>query len=287
MTRLGIVGSDNSHAIAFSKLCNVDDNDLRVDDAKVVAVFGEEAERTEEVSREGQIPTIAERPEDMIGDVDAVLVVFRDGRKHRKFAEPFIREGIPTFVDKPLAVSTEDATALLELADKKGGLLTSFSTLRYAGDMLSFRSEMDKLGPIASAVFSGPADRQSEYGGLPFYGIHIAEMLQALVGTGVESVCANENGKNIAATLNYADGKLAVLNFLGEASYVFHMLAFAKDGWNGRALDASTCYQDGLEVVLDMVKTGKRPLTDEELLEPVRVLEAIEESLTSGGSIRM
>ncbi len=104
MIRLGIVGSDNSHAIAFSKLCNVADNDLRVDGAKVVAVYGEEAERTAEVSREGQISKIVERPEDMIGDVDAVLVVFRDGGKHRKFAEPFVRERIPTFVDEPLVV---------------------------------------------------------------------------------------------------------------------------------------------------------------------------------------
>jgi predicted dehydrogenase len=287
MVRIGMVGSDNSHAIAFSKLCNVTENDLRVEGAQVVAVFGEEEARTQEVSEEGRIPKIVSRPEDMIGDVDAVLVVFRHGGKHREYAEPFVREGIPTFVDKPLAVSSEDARALLDLADAKGSLLTSFSTLRYAGDMLDFKKEMDDLGPTSSAVFSGPADRESEYGGLPFYGIHIAEMMQALYGPGVKSVSAVENGKNIVATLGYEGGRVGTLNFLGDASYVFHMLAFGKDGWAGRALDASTCYRDGLEVVLKMVESGNRPLTNEALLEPVLVLEAIESSLSSGNTVNL
>lgn len=286
MIRIGIVGSDNSHAIAFSKLCNVPGNIPRVEGAQVVAVFGEEEERTKEVAQEGNIPKIVEKPEDMIGEIDAALVVFRHGGKHRQYAEPFLKAGIPTFVDKPLAVSSSDAKAMLELADSNGTPLTSFSTLRYAGDMLSFKQEAGEL-EITSAVFSGPADRESEYGGLPFYGVHIAEMMQALYGPGVRSVSATQHEKNIVATLHYEGGQMGTLNFLGDASYVFHMLAFGKKGWIGRALDASTCYRDGLEVVLEMVRSGKRPLSNAALMEPVRVLEAIEESLDSGSLVTL
>jgi predicted dehydrogenase len=286
MIRIGIVGSDNSHAIAFSKLCNVPDNNLRVEGAQVVAVFGEEEERTKEVAQEGSIPKIVEKPEDMIGEIDAALVVFRHGGKHRQYTEPFLKAGIPTFVDKPLAVSSSDAKAMLELADSNGTPLTSFSTLRYAGDMLSFKQEADEL-EITSAVFSGPADRESEYGGLPFYGVHIAEMMQALYGPGVRSVSATQHEKNIVAALHYEGGQMGTLNFFGDASYVFHMLAFGKKGWTGRALDASTCYRDGLEVVLEMVRSGKRPLSNAALMEPVRVLEAIEESLNSGSLVTL
>ncbi len=287
MVRIGIVGSDNSHAIAFSKLCNAADNALHIDGAKVVAVFGEEEARTKEVAAEGQIPKIVAKPEDMIGEVDAVLVVFRHGSKHRKYAEPFVREKIATFVDKPFTTTSADAKALIDLAQAKGTPLTSFSTLRYAGDMLAFKAEMDSLGPVASAVFSGPADRKSEYDGLPFYGVHIIEMMQALYGAGIKTVTASETGKNIVATLGYADGRVGTVNFLGDAKYVFHMLAFGKEGWAGRALDASTCYRDGLEVVLKMVETGSWPLSPEELLEPVRVLEAIEQSLNTGKGVAL
>lgn len=286
MIRIGIVGSDNSHAEAFSKVCNVQ-QELHVDGAQVVSIFGLDAARTQEVATKGNVPTVVGKPEEMIGKVDAVLVVFRHGGLHRQYAEPFLRAKIPVFIDKPLALAPEDGRALLALSEKSGTPLTSFSTLRYARDMIGFKKEAEEKGPVRSAVFSGPADRRSEYGGLPFYGIHVVEMAQALLGTGVESVHAVENAKNTVATLCYGDGRIMTLNFLGDAAYVFHMLAFGKQGWVGRALDASTCYRDGLEVVLSMVRTGAMPLGRQELLEPVLVLAGIERSLTSGQSVQI
>jgi len=285
MTRIGIVGSDNSHAIAFSKLCNVLSGELHVEGASVVALFGLDAARNREVATEGKIPTTVERPEDMIGMVDAVLVVFRHGGLHRQYAEPFLRAKIPTFIDKPLAISTADARALLDLAATSGTPLTSFSTLRYAVDMRGFVKDMGEKGKITSAVFSGPADRKSEYGGLPFYGIHTVEMMEALHGAGVKRVHAVEREKTIVVTAEYEDDRIVTLNFLGDAAYVFHMLAFAKDGWISRALDASTCYRDGLEVVLGMVRTGTVPLAAKELFEPVAILTGIEKSLATGRAV--
>ena len=287
MIRIGIVGSDNSHAIAFSKLCNVASHDLHVEGAQVVALYGRDAERNNEVAQEGNIPTIVDSPEDMAGMVDAALVVFRDGALHRAHAEPLIRAGIPTFVDKPLAVTIEDATALIDLAEENNVPLTSFSTLRYATDMLDFVAETKEKGPAPSAIFSGPADRESEYSGLPFYGVHIVEMMQAFQGVGVQTVHAVERGKSIVATLTYGDDRTAVLNFLpqGQVAYVFHMLAFCRDGWVGRALDAGSCYKDGLEVVLEMVRTRTMPLSREELLETVATLAAIERSLVTGKAV--
>jgi hypothetical protein len=151
--------------------------------------------------------------------------------------------------------------------------------------MRAFIKEAEEKGPVTSSVFSGPADRGSEYGGLPFYGIHVVEMALALNGAGVVSVDAVENQKNIVATLAYADGRIVTLNFLGDAAYVFHMLAFGKQGHVGRALDAGTCYKDGLDVVLSMVRTGKMPLTPKELLEPVLILDSIDKSLVSGKAV--
>src|ERR1051326_175329 len=80
MIKLGIVGSDNSHADAFSQLCNLDKgfNGFKCRGAKVVAIYGHDPKRTEEVARNGQIPTIVEKADHMIGIVDAVLVGFRD-----------------------------------------------------------------------------------------------------------------------------------------------------------------------------------------------------------------
>src|ERR1043166_4180473 len=132
MVKLGIVGSDNSHADAFSQLCNRDKgfNGFRCRGAKVVAIYGHDAKRTEEVASNGQIPTIVENAEHMIGMVDAVLVVFRHGDLHAKYALPFIDAKISTFVDKPFSIKPSDAEQMLAAARKRRTLLTSFSTLR-------------------------------------------------------------------------------------------------------------------------------------------------------------
>ena len=68
MIRIGIIGSDNSHADRYSELCNMPDNpklkDLQVPDAKVVALFGipEHEARTLEVSTKYHIPTVVKTP---------------------------------------------------------------------------------------------------------------------------------------------------------------------------------------------------------------------------------
>jgi predicted dehydrogenase len=285
MVRIGIVGSDNSHAEAFSKICNDETHELYVKDAEVVSIFGLDPERTQEVATNGKIPTIVETPDEMIGNVDLVLVVYRHGGLHRQYAEPFLRAGVPAFVDKPMSISPQDAKALLDAADKNNTLLTSFSTLRYAKDMRAFIDEAKAGGPIHMATMSGPADRQSEYGGLPFYGVHIAEMLQELVGTGVHSVHAVQNNQSIVATVTYYDDVIATLSFLGNTNYVFHMGSFGEKGHVARPLDAGSCYRDGLDVVLKMLETGEAPLNREQLLEPVKVMTAIDQSLITGKSV--
>ena len=132
MVRIGIVGSDNSHAIQFSQLANLPDgvDGLKIEETEVVAIWGAGRKRTEEVARVGNIPQIVSYPEDMIGKVDAVMVVLRDGSTHYQFSKPFIESNIPTFIDKPLECSVENAKRIIELTKKQGSLMTSFSTLR-------------------------------------------------------------------------------------------------------------------------------------------------------------
>ena len=47
-----------------------------------------------------------------------------------------------------------------------------------------------------------------------FYGIHTAEMLQALFGTGIESVRCEHSDREDVATVYYKDGRTPVLRFV-------------------------------------------------------------------------
>lgn len=291
MIRIGIVGSDNSHAERFSEITNLENppKGLHVEGTKVVAIFGEEEERTKEVAEHGRIPRIVKDPREMLGLVDAVMVVFRHGDKHYPYASPFIEAGIPTFIDKPLTLKAEEAEKLVELAEKRSTPLTSFSTLRYAENTVEFIKKTEEIAPLTAGVSAGPADAEEhrQYGGLPFYGIHAVELMLATFGYEVESLLAAERQKNILVSVKYRDGALVALYFLGNASYVFHLVAYGKEGHLENVVDASTCYADGLKVFLKMIETGKPPLSGNELIAPVRILEAVEQSLSAGKEIRL
>jgi predicted dehydrogenase len=285
MIKLGIVGSDNSHADAFSQLCNLDKgfNGFKCRGAKVVAIYGHDPKRTEEVARNGQIPTIVEKADHMIGIVDAVLVVFRHGDLHARYALPFINAKITTFVDKPFAIKTGDAERMLAAARKRKTLLTSFSTLRYAKTTQEFLKTMKSAEKLVSGSIKGPASLQNEYGGLPFYGVHVTELLAAIFGYGVRQVNATEHRGNVHATAIYDDERMVNLQFLSNSTHDFHVTTHGLKGWGEYRIDTAGCYKYGLDLVLEMIRNKKRPLTDDQLLETVCVTDSVVKSYKRGG----
>lgn len=287
--RIGIVGSDNSHAQRFPELTNLQETpeNMKVKGIKVVAIFGLEKARTEEVAKAAQIPEIVEKPEDMLGKVDAVMVVFRHGGLHYQYAKPFLKNGLPVFVDKPFCAASKDCEKMVELAEKHNALLTSYSTLRFADSYRKFKEEMKGFGEIVSGLSKSPADRNSEYGGLVFYGIHATELMEETFGLGVTEVTARENGDDVVATCGYQDGKLVSLFLLKNAVHNFHLVVYGKEKWGSHEIDAGTCYRDGLLKFQEMIKTGQKPLEYKQMIEPVLVIEAIEKSLKKGKTVKL
>lgn len=287
MVKIGIVGSDNSHAIQFSQLANLPEgiDGLKIKEAEVVAIWGAERKRTEEVARVGNIPQIVSYPEDMIGKVDAVMVVLRDGSTHYQFSKPFIEANIPTFIDKPLECLLENARRIIELAKKQGSLITSFSTLRYAETTVKLKEELKDKGPITAGHVVGPADLKSEYGGIFFYGIHTTELCQEVFERGAQSLVAYNQHNNVMVIVRYPDEKIVNLSFLGNASYVFQVFAYGKKGNAHCTLGSQANHYRGMKKFLQMIATKEMPFTFEDLLEPVVMLEAIKASLYSGKEV--
>ncbi|MCC6794263.1 MAG: Gfo/Idh/MocA family oxidoreductase [Candidatus Hydrogenedentes bacterium] len=281
MFRLGIVGSDNSHAEAFSRLTNLE-GENRIPDVQTTHIYGTDEARTKEVATNSKIPNIVTRIEDMLGQVDGILCVWRHGSKHKNDALPFIKAGTPTFVDKPLAHSVADARELIDTAQQAKVAFTSFSTLRFCVPTVQWLNALpETIGAPVSGVSTGPAEIDSEYDGLVFYGIHAVEMMVATFGYGVESVTAKEQNKTVMAVCKYANGgPIVTLNFLYKnAAYIFHVSAFGSKGYSEHKVDSGTSYSEGLKVIMEMMRTGKWPLTPQQLLEPIQIINAATKSL--------
>lgn len=284
MIRIGIVGSDNSHADRFSELVNLDDRSPHLDGARVDYIYGRDAARTQEVATNNRIPHIVADPREMLGHVDAVMVVFRHGGLHAEHARPFIEAGIPVFVDKPFTIDPAEAQALIDLAQARKAPITSYSTVRWASHTGRFRARMGELGGVPAALYTSPADRQSGYGGLAFYGVHAVELMHALHGIGVQAIRAVEHGNGcIAVAAQYARGPLVTLQLLKDTAVRFEMTAYGVTEVVHEPLDMSDSYLNGMQAFLDMVRTGQPPLPYEEMVETVRVVDAIERSIVAGG----
>lgn len=283
MIKVGIIGSDNSHALAYSRLANVDR--VAGDRCRVVAIWGAERERTEEVAREGRIEEIVSRPEDLVGHVDLAVVVDRHGDLHAPHALPFIEHGTPVYVDKPFAIDLRECREMLAAARQSGALVTSFSALRWAPATDALADELPRIGQVRAAHFAGPCDFESQYGGPFFYATHVAEIALRLVGEDVETVAARRVGKTAMVQLAWSGGATATFTYLGDAAYHFHATLFGANGMAAVEIAGGDgAYAAALWKVVDMVERGERPLSDDQLVRPIAMVHAIQESLARGGA---
>lgn len=291
MLKIGILGSDNSHAEIFSKILNCSDyNDyLASADARVVAIWGQEAERTAQVAQNGRIETIVAKSEEMLGSVDAVFCVTRHGGLHLDLVRPYLQAGVPTFVDKPLAVEAEDARAIVALANQKNVPFTSFSTVRFSADTQRFLQASKELGGLRAGIYSGPATRRSPYGGVIFYAIHCIELMLMTQGAGVQWVQALEGPKidrdgngNVVVICAWADGATATLAFTVDAKYSFEVTGLGRSDTLHAKLNISDCYREGMKRILACLRGGDSPVAPTEMIEAIQVGAAIERSLNQG-----
>lgn len=282
MLKIGIVGSDNSHAIAYSKLANV--SKIAGDKCRVVGIWGQEATRTQEVAAEGQIDTIVAKPEDLLDMVDAAIVVDRHGGLHLEHALPFLEKGLPVYVDKPFAISLSDCRTMLKAAEESGSLMTSFSPLRVAPATIALTESISKLGDIKVGHFAGPCDFESQYAGPFFYATHVAEIATKLLDDEVESLKATQSGKNVAVQVIWKRGTLTTFSYLGDAAYHFHATLFGTEGMIAQEIVGGySSYGEVLKAFLLMIETQTRPLTNAQLLHPIAIVHAMQKSLSQGG----
>ncbi len=290
MTRIGILGSDNSHALAFAKLCNLpmENGEYRYPDVRITAIYGndDDPKHTKDVAEQGAIEFIAEKPEDFIGKVDAVMVVYRKGSLHVPAILPFVEAGYPVWIDKPIAVSVEDINRLREAVERNNTLVTGGSTLKYNYEVQTLQNKVKSgvLGTVTGGAMNFPGDVDSPYDGLFFYGSHLCEMCLTIFGYDVKSVYASKlSHNNICVIAKYEDKQVCL-----SYQELYQHTAVSVYGTETTAtmeIDASFIYRLGFEKWLEMLRTGRMPLCFDDLVQPVYMLNAIQKSIDEGREV--
>ncbi len=246
---------------------------LPIAGAAVTHVWTDNAFEAEAVARFANIPNIAVRPEDVLGEVDAVVIAVDDGDDHVERARPFVEAGLPVLVDKPLATNARDLKTFQKWKSEGAQILSS-SGLRYA-------AELGQLEGFAwdwlTAVTCNTWKR---------YGIHVLEPAYVLTGPGYESVRSHEEGPNQYVHLRHASGRAVTLSVLRDAKGSFG--AFHAYGAGGekafRFSDTYTAFRGQLEAFVDYATTGREPFPFSETVELMAIILAAIESSRQGGA---
>lgn len=279
--RIGIIGAENSHTRGFGKMFNID---KKFPGVEVKYVWGETEEFAMDAMERGAIPNMVKDPNEMLGKIDALIVDHRHGKFHLEAALPFVKAGIPTFIDKPFCYRVDEGKKFLALAEKVGTPVTSYSSIAHSYETFDLKEQVKNMGEINQVVRYGPLDMDSEYGGVFFYGAHLVQPLMYIFGDDIIQVRMNKNDtnlKNSSASLVYKNGMLATLIFTTK-NYGWETHVETKEGIT--ELKSSVEKKSPGKNDIDMVKmfqTGIEPRSHQSILKGVAVLEALERSVNS------
>jgi len=276
--RIGIIGAENSHTIGFGKMFNTD---KKFPGAEVKYVWGETDEFAKNAMDKGNIPHMVQDPLEMMGKIDALIVDHRHAKYHLEAATPFVKAGIPTFIDKPFCYRAEEGKEFLAMAREAGTPVTSYSSIAQSNGTFDIKAQVESMGEISQVIRYGPVDLDSKYGGVFFYGVHIVQPLLFIFGDDVEKVKVSRNGKNGNVTLVFQSGLFATL-IIKSLAYKWETFVETKEGLielksRVEESDPTKNYVD----MVEMFRTGKEPRSHESILKCVAILEAMERSASS------
>lgn len=288
--RIGMIGLDTSHVIAFTQLLNDPNNAKHVPGAKVVAAFKggspdleSSATRVDEYTAQLQKDfgvEIVDSIEKLCTMVDAVMLESVDGRPHLEQVRPVFEAGLPVFIDKPLAGSLKDALEIARLGQEHNVPWFSSSSYRYYESMQELMKQ--NVGAVRGAISWGPCHLEPHHPDLFWYGVHATEALFTALGKGCESVVRTATPDTDVVTGIWSGGRTGTLIGLRNQATPHKVVLFGTDAVAEQQGDGD--YAPLVAEVIKFFQTRVPPITPEETIEMFAFMEAADESKRLNGA---
>ena len=288
--KIGIIGLDTSHAIAFTKFLNGGDKKEEFKEFKIVAAYpyGSKTikssydripDYTKQVKELGVeiVPSITE----LLKKVDCVMLETNDGNLHLEQAYEVFKSGKKMFIDKPLGASLAQSIAIYQLAREYKVPIFSSSALRFVQQNQKLRN--GEYGKVVGADCYSPATRELSHPDFGWYGIHGVETLFTIMGTGCVAVNRmSAEGTDVVTGL-WNDGRIGTFRGIRNGKGGYGGTAFTDKG--AEPVGPYDGYEVLLREILKFFKSGEAPVTETETLEIFTFMEASNESKRDEGKI--
>ncbi|HOJ67808.1 MAG TPA: Gfo/Idh/MocA family oxidoreductase [Candidatus Hydrogenedentes bacterium] len=288
--KVGLVGLDTSHVIAFTKLLNDPSDPKHVKGAKVIAAWkGGSPDIESSISRvDGYTEQlrkdfgveICDSIEAVCERVDAVILTSVDGRPHLEQVRPVIRAAKPVFIDKPMAGSLRDVIAIFTLAERAGVPCFSSSSYRYYDSLKAVMAQ--DIGAVRGCVSIGPCHLEPHHPDLFWYGVHPVEALFTVLGPDCETVARTSAPDTDVVTGAWSNGRTGVLYGLRTGSTPHKVIVFGEKGVAEQ--EDSGDYANLVAEIVNFFRTGKPPVSARETIALFAFMEAADVSKARGGA---
>lgn len=285
--RVGMIGLDTSHVVAFTRLLN---NPKNEHPCRVVAGFAggspdvvSSATRVEKYTaqlRDEFGVEIVDSIEELCGKVDGVLLESVDGRPHLEQVKPVIAAGKPVFIDKPMAGSLADVIEIFRLAQETNVPCWSSSSLRFCPGIIGLRNS-EEAGKVLGCDAFSPCSLEPHHPDLYWYGVHGVEILFTIMGPGCETVRRVQTDGVEHVVGVWKDGRVGTFRGLKSGKGDYGAMVYGTKGvvQSGRYAG----YDDLVAEIVKFFQTGKAPVPAGETIEIFAFMTAADESRDNDG----
>ena len=250
--------------------------DFGIPGVKVTHIWTDDPEDAKKVAAASKIENVVSRPEDVIGEVDAVLIPTDKGFEHVERCRKFVEAGIPMFVDKPLADTIEDLNVFIDWVNHGAAILSS-SCNRYAKNLIPYHKGHNcEIGQLRFIYSPQPKTWER-------YGIHGLESIYPMTGPGYLPVQNTGSYGRDVVHLTHKDGIDVVLTNMYDAASAGIFLS-GTDGVIRPGPGATfESFKGQLVSYINYLRTGERPFPFSETVEMIKIISAGILSKNEGG----
>ncbi len=285
--RIGMVGLDTSHSVAFTKCLQAPDvaADQKVGGARVVSCMRFETPFQDKNGLDGRQKqmeewgvAVTEDFDEAVAECEAIMLEINDPAYHLEYFRKCVPLGKPIFLDKPMADNTTNARAIYKLAKENNLRVFSSSSLRFVPGLI----ESCKAIPKADYAYTyGALGKAPAGSSVVWYGVHAFEMLERAMGQGAIGVFARRDKAGVVCTIEYPDNRRGIVE-LTEGSSAYGGCLRDKGKAAPYVCDNSRLYPDQLVKVIEFFNGAEPAASLEDALEVTAMLDAAERSTQSG-----
>ena len=288
--KLGVIGESegNGHPYSWSAIINGYDEtkikeceyesipkylkenceDLgKLDDVEVSHIWTQSEYKTRKIAEATYIKNQCKHWEEMLGHVDGLLLARDDSENHKKYAEKFLRNGIPVYIDKPIATTKAEAEKIYNLEIYPGQIYTC-SALRYAEEFNLDKATRMDIGEIQriEAISIKSWDK---------YAVHIIEPCLKI---------AKPSGRILSKKLVLNGGKTKLELIYSDVEILFETTG-TKEGNIAMTIigthktirrefkDPFKSFKKSLETFIEGIKRKKQMISRDEVTRVVEIIE--------------